>query len=140
MTNFSRSFSGRTNVELTIPLHDASDHELNLLEVTGVQKCIDEKWNNAKITYCGTADLIAGSGPQRGYFVNEHSDGDRDWGTFEGMIVSSGGQARMEGTWSFTGGTGKFKDLTGSGRYIGWMTSGQAVDHVWAGTYRIPGL
>jgi hypothetical protein len=137
MPNFSRSFSGRTTLQLTIPLHDVSDHELNILEVTGVQKSFDEKWNNAKITYCGTADLIAGSGPQHGYFVDEHSDGDRDWGTFQGKIAVYAGQVYMEGTWTFTDGTGKLKGLTGSGGYKGWMISAQKAKHIWAGTYRI---
>ena len=50
---------------------------------------------DSKITYWGTADLIAGNGPQRGYFVNEHSDGDRDFGTFEGRIATSDGQVTL---------------------------------------------
>ena len=79
MPNLSGSFSGRATSQSTIALHDVSNHDLNLLEVRGVQKSPDEKWNNSKITYWGTADLIAGNGPQRGYFVNEHSDGDRDF-------------------------------------------------------------
>ena len=69
---------------------------------------------DSKITYWGTADLIAGNGPQRGYFVNEHSDGDRDFGTFEGRIATSDGQVTIEGAWIFTGGTGK---LEGSYRW-----------------------
>ena len=82
MPNVSGSFSGRATSQSTIALDDISNHDLNLLEVRGVQKSPDEKWNNSKIIYWGTADLIAGNGPQRGYFVNEHSDGDRDFGHF----------------------------------------------------------
>src|SRR5437868_15118272 len=88
MTSLTGSFSGRATSQSTLALHDVSNHDLNLLEVRGVQKSPDEEWNNSKITYWGTADLIAGNGPQRGYFVNEHSDGDRDFGTFEGRIRS----------------------------------------------------
>jgi hypothetical protein len=73
MPNLSGSFSGRATSQSTIALDDVSNHDLNLLEVRGVQKSPDEQWNNSKITYWGTADLIAGNGPQRGYFVNEHS-------------------------------------------------------------------
>ena len=71
-------------------------------------------WNDSKITYWGTADLIGGNGLQRGYFVNEHSDGDRDFGTFEGRIATSGGQVTIEGAWKFTGGPGALR-RTGSG-------------------------
>jgi hypothetical protein len=137
MPNVSGSFSGRATSQSTIALDDISNHDLNLLEVRGVQKSPDEKWNNSKITYWGTADLIAGNGPQRGYFVNEHADGDRDFGTFEGRIASSGEQVTIEGDWKFTGGTGKFKGLTGGGRYKGRLTSPVDVENTWEGTYQI---
>jgi len=139
MPNLSGSFSGRATTQSTIALHDTSNHDLNLLEVRGVQKSTDEQWNNSKITYWGTADLIAGDGPQRGYFVNEHSDGDRDFGTFEGRIATSGGQGTIEGAWKFTGGTGKLKGLTGGGTYKGRMTSSVEVENIWEGTYQIAG-
>jgi len=137
MPNLSGSFSGRATAQSTITLDDISDHDLSLLEVRGVQKSTDEKWNNSKITYWGTADLIAGNGPQRGYFVNEHSDGDRDFGTFEGRIAASGGQVTLEGAWTFTGGTGKLKGLSGGGKYKGRMTSLLEVENTWDGTYQI---
>ena len=95
------------------------------------------KWDNSEITYWGTADLIAGNGPQRGYFVNEHSDGDRDFGTFEGKIVTSEGQVTIEGVWIFTGGTGKLEGLTGGGSYKGKMTSPVEVENTWEGAYEI---
>jgi hypothetical protein len=137
MPNVSGSFSGRATSQSTIALDDISNHDLNLLEVRGVQKSPDEKWNNSKINYWGTADLIAGNGPQRGYFVNEHADGDRDFGTFEGRIATSGEQVTIEGDWKFTGGTGKFKGLTGGGRYKGRLTSPVDVENTWEGTYQI---
>src|ERR1700757_3361065 len=137
MPNVSGSFSGRATSQSTITLQDTSNHDLNLLEVRGVQKSSDENWNNSKITYWGTADLIAGNGPQRGYFVNEHSDGERDFGTFEGRIATSGSQVIIEGVWKFTGGTGKLKALTGGGSYKGRMTSAMEVENTWEGPYEI---
>ena len=82
-----------------------------------------------RLTYWGTADLIAGNSPQRSYFVNEHSDGDRGFGTFEGRIASTGGQVTIEGAWIFTGGTGKLEGLTGGGSYKGKMTSPVEVEN-----------
>ncbi|PYV97268.1 MAG: hypothetical protein DMG89_15205 [Acidobacteria bacterium] len=137
MPNITGSFSGRTTSQTTVFLQDTSNHDLCLMEVRGVQKSQDEKWNNAKIVYWGTADLIAGSGPQRGYFVNEHADGDRDFGTFEGRIQTSGQQATMEGNWKFTGGTGKYQGLTGGGPYKGRLTSPTDVENNWDGTYQL---
>lgn len=137
MPNLSGSFSGRAAAQPALVLHDVSDHDLNLIEVRGIQKSPDEKWDNSKITYWGTADLIAGSGSQRGYFVNDHPDGDRDFGTFEGQIVTSGGDVTLEGTWKFTGGTGKFRGLKGGGTYKGRMTSPVLVENTWEGQYEI---
>ena len=77
MQNVSGSFSGRATTQAIISPQDTPNHGLNLLEVAGVQKTSDDNWSDAKITYWGTADLVDGSGPQRGYFVNVHSNGDR---------------------------------------------------------------
>ena len=137
MPDLSGSFSGRATAQTTISLYDVANHDLSLLKVRGVQKSSDEKWNNSKMTYWGTADLIAGNGPQRGYFVNEHSDGDRDFGTFEGRIATSEGHVTIEGAWIFTGGTGKLEGLTGGGSYKGKMTSPVEVENDWEGTYQI---
>jgi hypothetical protein len=137
MPNITGAFSGRTTSQTTISLQDISNHDLSLMEVRGVQKSQDEKWNDARITYWGTADLIAGSGPQRGYFVNEHADGDHDFGTFEGRIQTSGQQATMEGNWKFTGGTGKYQGLTGGGTYKGRLTSPTDVENTWDGIYQL---
>ncbi len=42
--------------------------------------------------------LSNGSGLQRGQFVNEHSDGDRHWGVFEGKVTTAGSETTLEGT------------------------------------------
>ena len=137
MPDCSGSFSGRTSSQTTISLPDVSNHDLSLAEVRGVQKSTDHHWDNAKITYWGTADLIAGNGPQHGYFVNEHADGDRDFGTFEGKIVTTGGEVTIEGNWKYTGGTGNFQGLTGGGTYKGRMTSPTEVENTWEGAYEL---
>ena len=91
------------------------------------------------MTYCGVADLQAGSGSQRGYYVNERADGHRDWGTFEGKITASGQQVTLEGTWTFAGGTGKFDGISGGGSYSGRMTCPGEVEMEWAGEYQLAG-
>jgi hypothetical protein len=85
----------------------------------------------------GTGDLVNGNGPQKGYWCNERTDGDRDWGTFEGKITTSGQQVSMEGTFRFTGGTGKFKGITGSGKYKGHFPSVMDVVNEWDGEYTL---
>ena len=137
MPNFSGSFSGRATSQTTIALEDIPNHDLNLLEVRGIQKTSDVNWKDAKITYWGTADLVDGNGPQRGYFVDVHANGDRDIGTFEGKVKTAGGQVTIEGTWKYSDGTGQFKGLTGGGTYKGRMTSPTEVENTWEGTYQL---
>jgi hypothetical protein len=137
MQNVSGSFSGRATTQAIISLQDTPNHNLNLLEVAGVQKTSDDVWNDARITYWGTADLIDGSGPQRRYFVNVHSNGDRDTGTFEGKVITAAGQVTIEGTWKYVGGTGMFRGLKGGGTYKGRMTSPTKVENTWEGTYEL---
>jgi hypothetical protein len=138
MTAFSGSFVGKARLQTTLSLFDIANHELNLIEVRGLQKSTDPGWHGSTVTYWGLADLQAGSGSQRGYYVNERADGDRDWGTFEGKITAFGEQVTMEGTWTFAGGTGKFNGI-GGGSYRGRMTSPGEVEMEWAGEYQLAG-
>ena len=139
MPNMTGSFSGNAAVQTSISLPDLPMHTLNLAEIRGVQKCSDEKWNNASITYWGVTDIIEGKGTQRGYFVNAHGGEDRDWGTFEGKVTVDGGQISVEGNWQFTGGSGKFNNLTGGGTFKTRMTSPTDVEANWQGTYELAG-
>ena len=118
-------------------LPDADNHDLSVAEVSGPQKSSDPLWSDARITYWGTADLIAGSGPQRGYWINHRPSGETDWGTYEGKITTSGGQAIMEGTFKWTGGSGKFKGISGGGKYKGRFSSPVDVVNDWDGEYQL---
>ena len=137
MPNLTGSFKGRAVTQSTVSPGDVSNHELNVMEVRGAQKSSDPRWDNARITYWGTTDLVAGNGSQRGYFVNEHSDGARDYGTFEGKVRTASGQVTIEGTWKFTAGTDKLAGLTGNGTYKGHFTSTTEVEKEWEGTYQL---
>jgi len=137
MPSLTGTFKGRAVTQSTVSPSDVSNHELNVMEVRGAQKSSDPRWDNARITYWGTTDLVAGNGAQRGYFVNEHSDGDRDYGTFEGKVRTASAQVTIEGTWKFAGGTGKLAGLTGNGTYKGHFTSNTEVENEWEGTYQL---
>ena len=137
MPNASGSFSGKTISQSVTNLDDMPNHEVRLATISGIQKSSDPKWNDCGITYCDMSDLTGGSGPQRGYFTNTHSNGDRDFGTFEGRVNTSGGQTTLEGTWKYTDGTGEFKGITGGGTYKGRMTSPTEVENTWEGKYEL---
>lgn len=137
MPGMSGSFSGNVRLQTVVALSDQPNHDLNLAEISGKQRSSDEKWNNAAITYWGITDVVEGQGTQRGYFVNAHGEGDRDWGTFEGKVATSGGQVTVEGTWQFTGGSGNFRGLTGNGTFKTRLTSPAQVEGTWQGSYEL---
>lgn len=137
MTKISGSFTGRATVQSSAVIPDIDGHELSLAEVEGPQKCSDPLWSDVRITYWGSADLVAGNGPQRGYWMNRHTNGETDWGTFEGKITTAGQQVTMEGAYKWTGGTGKFKSIVGGGKYKGRFTSPTEVINDWDGEYQL---
>ncbi len=91
------------------------------------------------MTFWGTRDIQSGRGTERGYFVNEHPGGDRCWGSLEGTVVQTETSLTAEGTFRFTGGSGKLTGITGRGTYRGRMTSPLTVETEWTGTYQVAG-
>ncbi len=136
-TKITGSFSGKIRGQSTVNIAHEDTHVLSLIGVAGTQQSPDPLWNGSRISYWGTADLLNGSGPQKGYYVNDHPDGEREWGTFEGKITTAGQQVTMEGTFKFTGGTGKYKGITGSGTYKGYFPSALDVVNEWHGEYTL---
>lgn len=137
MGQFSGSFEGEIVSQTTAAITDEPAHVFNLGQVAGQQTSTDERWNGADIVYWGVADLIAGSGSQRGYFVNTADNGDRNWGTFEGQVTTSGDQTTLDGQWQFGGGTGEFEGIQGGGGYRGRFVSLTGIKMEWDGEYKI---
>ena len=120
-----------------MPLTDQPTHEMSIAEVSGTQKSADPLWNNSKITYWGVTDLLDGKGSQRGYYNNVHVDRGRDWGTFEGKVTAAAGGMTVEGTYKFTGGDGKYRGLTGGGKFKTAMKSETGLECSWDGNYEL---
>ena len=138
MPEMSGSFSGRARVQTAVSLSDIAGHQIQLAEITGAQHSTDQNWNNAGLTYWGVADIVNGNGTQKGYYVNERADGDRDCGTFEGKVITTAqGQTTLEGTWQTVTGTGKFTGVKAGGTYKGQMTSPNEIEMSWEGQYEL---
>lgn len=137
MPNFTGHLKGRTTVQTIICLNDTPEHELILRESSASQSCSDDRFNKAKHTSCGTADLIRGHGRQEGYFMNEDANGDCACGTFECKVATVSGQVVMEGNWKYTHGTGQFTGITGNGTFRGRMTSPTESETSYEGRYEL---
>ena len=136
-TKITGSFSGKIRGQASVVIAHEENHILSLVGVAGPQKTSDPLFQNVEISYWGTNDLVNGSGSQEGYWCNNHADGDRDWGTFEGRITTSGQQVTFEGTYKWTGGTGKFEGIRGGGTYKGHFPSPMDVVNNWEGEYTL---
>ena len=139
MVNVSGSFSGSIRTQSVISLNDVPNHSLGVAEVSGTQSASDPRWNNSAITYWGTTDMQGTQGTQRGYFLNDHGAAGQDRGTFEGSVSVAGGQLVVEGKWQYTGGTGEFAGITGSGTFKTRLTSPTTVEASWQGIYELAG-
>ena len=89
------------------------------------------------MAYWAVIDLVAGNGTQRGYYASERANGDRDWGRFEGKVTTTEGKTTLEGTWTATGGSGKFAGIKAQGTYRGLMNSPTEVGMTWSGVYEL---
>ena len=137
MPSISGSFSGKVTQQFGLPLNDQSNHLLAIAEVNGTQRSPDPLWDNSKISYWGSNDLINGEGRQSGYFNNVHPDGGRDFGTFEGKVSTADGTISVAGTFKFTGGDGRYSGITGGGTFKTVTKSETEVEATWNGAYEL---
>ena len=135
MPNLTGSFSGRITKQHGIPITDQPGHEIAIAEVNGTQQSSDPLWQNANIAYWGFIDVVDGKGTQRGYYNNVHPDGGRDFGTFEGHVSEKG--TIVEGTFTITGGDGKYRGISGGGRFKTVMKSETELEANWEGHYEL---
>jgi len=90
--------------------------------------------------YTGTisSDVSGEKSQDRGYVVINMDNGDKAFVRFTGSgTTAKDGTSSGAGTWSYTGGTGKLKGLTGKGTYKSTGNADGAQDHV-EGEYTVP--
>jgi hypothetical protein len=73
-------------------------------------------------------DSVEGRGKQTGYYIDTHEDGTQTYGNFEGTIETTvkpdgSWESTWEGTYQYLGGTGKYQNIKGEGRYKGQASS-----------------
>ena len=107
---------------------DDPKHELVLMIRRDTTTSPDSEWNETEVMVYGQTDQVAGTGTHRGYVRRLHKNGETTHGSYEGThktTVKADGSSdtTWEGKWQFTGGTGKFKHIKGSGTYRGKRTA-----------------
>jgi hypothetical protein len=85
------------------------------------------------------SEMSGDTSSDHGYYAGTMSNGDRFTVKFGGPGHSKDGKpVSGEGTWSFTGGTGKLKGLTGSGTYKASANPDGTVTSQIEGEYSLP--
>jgi len=108
----------KPDVQQKVDISDHAGHMLTLtqakctwtkpLEVDGVQSKDGED--------SGVSDLHGMAGTGHGYYIDGMANGDKCFVRWQGKQSQTG---VAEGTWTYAGGTGKFKTLKGGGTYKG---------------------
>jgi hypothetical protein len=112
-----------------LPLADAAGPVLLANEAKGINTNTGstDYMNGATIRSIEIADLTRGSGSHQGY-ITFSKDGDMGVNRWNGRVSTTLSPDKQpittfEGTWTKTGGSGRYEGVTGSGRYKGRMVS-----------------
>ncbi len=101
------------------------------MEVAGIQ---DKEYVAVEVDEIrGTSSGSHGSG------VDSMANGDKCYVRFHGSgTVKDGAPQTAEGTWTYTGGTGKLKGIKGKGTYKGKAEADGSFTHEIEGEYELP--
>jgi hypothetical protein len=110
----------KADPQTIVPSGDGAGHALGV----GQRKCTwttamevgGEKSKEGMST--ATMDITGNTARTHGYHVTTTDAGDKYFVSFQGTgTLQDGVETAEKGTWSFTGGTGKLKGITGKGTY-----------------------
>ena len=111
---------GKADPVHSIEVGDAAGHAMNLVKVSCTwSKAFDMAGVAAKDGYSvASSETNAGKTTESGIHVGTMANGDKYFVRFQATgTVAPDHSGSASGTWSFTGGTGKLKGLTGKGTY-----------------------
>lgn len=132
---------GKSAVHQTVLINDDRQHSISLdqrpctsrepIEIGGLK-------SSEYVTY-GVDDVQNGRSIDRGYGIGTMANGDRYFLAYNGTATMNGNvPVHLEGTWTFTGGTGRLKPLKGGGSYTAHPTADGGMEFVIEGSYELP--
>jgi hypothetical protein len=132
---------GKADAQHVIEAGDRAGHVLVAMQVSCTWTTAMEMAGLKSKTYrvAATSDSAGGTSQSRGYVVTTMDNGDKAYIRFQGTGTSKEGGAHTgEGTWSYTGGTGKLKGLKGKGTYKSSGATADATEDQVEGEYTLP--
>jgi hypothetical protein len=94
-------------------------HVMSVQTRQDVTSSADPDWDGAVFVVSGVADVVEGNGPISGCGTRTHKGGDQSYICYQGTTKRSGDTVAAEGTVELRGGTGKFANLKGKGKFTG---------------------
>jgi hypothetical protein len=131
---------GKADASHVVEVGDRAGHALVLTKDSCTWTTPMEMAGLKSKTYAGaiSSDVTGEKSQDRGYVVMTMDNGDKAFVRFTGTGTSKAGGAHSgEGTWIYTGGTGKLKGLKGKGTFKSSGTADSTEDQV-EGEYTLP--
>ena len=132
---------GKPDDPKAVEVGDRAGHVLVVMQVSCTWTTAMDMAGLKSTTYkvAATSDSSGGTSQSRGYVVTTMDNGDKAYIRFQGTGTSKEGGAHSgEGTWSYTGGTGKLKGLKGKGTYKSSGATADATEDQVEGEYTLP--
>ncbi|MFH1699469.1 MAG: hypothetical protein ABIE07_02685 [Candidatus Zixiibacteriota bacterium] len=140
--------AGKMTMEIvksdTLAITDTEGHHmfLQVYEGTNAKMGDNEFMAGATISNSSFSDIVQGNGFHQGYVEFTKDDGTTfaQWkGKITTTTLAAGGTkvTSFEGRFSYIGGTGKYKNIQGSGTYTGQFTSNTTLTADWEGEITI---
>jgi hypothetical protein len=133
---------GKPDQQQSIDVGDRDGHSLMLVKFSCTWTTPYEVAGLKTKDYTGVAvsDVHGERMQDRGYVVVTMDNGDKAFVRYTGNgTTTKDGNSTGEGTWSYTGGTGKLRGITGTGTYKSTGDANGAQDHV-EGNYTLAPL
>lgn len=138
-TKVSGKMTGKVIKQENAEVGDVEGHMLQLGVSQGTST--GTAMDGAQFENCTFVDLVKGNGMHQGYSTFT-LNGDKWVSKFEGKVtttMSADGKPNttFEGTFTFTGGEGKYKNIKGGGKYKGKYLSETDWETEWEGYYDV---
>lgn len=138
-TKISGKMTGKVTKQEKVEVGDMEGHLLQLNVSQGTNA--GDVMGGAQFENCTTSDTKKGNGMHQGYSTFS-LNGDKWISKFEGKVTTTMSEdgkpnTTFEGTFTFTKGEGKYKNIQGGGTYKGKYISETEWENEWEGTYDI---
>ena len=130
----------KSDATYSVEVGDRDGHEL-ILEKGSCTSSVPLELAGLKSTTISGADSVEVTGARfqvRGYQVTTMENWDKTYARYQGTGSVKNGVITGEGTWSYTGGTGKLKGIKGKGSYKSSGAPGGEGEAQVEGEYSVP--